>query len=144
MLQTALLCCAVLCSAARALLCFCSLSCALLFSALLCRALLSALKILKTNAQFGAQNGSKTGPKQILEPIWRVEKSVQAAFGLLDASWNALGRVWAPKKLIGIGSRTARGHRGDRFQLAWGSKMGPREGSKKGLKTGPRLRTAKP
>ena len=81
---------------------------------------------LKKIAQFGTQNGSQTGPKSILEPTWEVEKSVQAAFGLLDASWNALGRVWAPKKLIGIGSWTARGHRGDRFQHAWGPNKRPK------------------
>ena len=63
---------------------------------------------------------------------------------LLDASWGALGGLRAPPKVIGNVSWAARGHQGDWFQHSWGSKMGPGEGSKKGVKTGPRLRTAKP
>ena len=39
------------------------------------------------------------GPRSILEATWKVKKSVQAAFGLLDASWSALGRLRAPKNL---------------------------------------------
>ena len=93
---------------------------------------------LQKIAQFGTQNRSQTGLKSILEPTLGVEKSVQAAFGLLDASWHALGRAWAPKKLIGIGSWTARGHRGDRFQHAWGP-----NGRPKGvLKLGPKANQA--
>ena len=87
------------------------------------------------------------GPKSLLEATWGVKKSVQAAFGLLDASWNALGRVWAPKKLIGIGSWTARGHRGDRFQHAWGPNGRPKGapgGSQIGIQKRSELKMVKP
>ena len=90
------------------------------------------------------KNHPKMVPKSLLEATWGIQASIQAALRLLEASWNALGDLRDPKKVIGNGSWTARGHRGDWFQLSWGSTMGPGEGSKKGAKTGPRLRTAKP
>ena len=78
------------------------------------------LKYSTKAAQFRTQHASKASPKSILEPTWWVEKSVQAAFGLLAASWSALGALRSRKNIRGNGSWTARAHRGDRFQHAWG------------------------
>ena len=80
------------------------------------------------------KNGSKIDLKSVLEPTWGVEKSVQAAFGLLEASWSALGGLQGPKKVIGNGSWTAQGRQGDWFQRSWGPK-----GSQKGVQNGAKI-----
>ena len=84
----------------------------------------------------------------LLELLKRPGRAKGGFQGRMGRSWMPLGALLEafgpPQKVIGNGSWTARGHRGDWFQLSWGSKMGPGEWSKKGPKTGPRLRTAKP
>ena len=84
-------------------------------------------------------------PLGALEEAWSAKGRLPGAYGaLLDASWPALGAVRARKTLPSIASWPVQEEFQDWFQLSRGSKMGPGEGSKKGAKTGPGLRTAKP
>ena len=88
------------------------------------------------------------GPGGHLEGSWRplgaLEEAWSAKGRLPGASWPALGAVRARKTLPSIASWPVQEEFQDWFQLSRGSKMGPGEGSEKGAKTGPRLRTAKP
>ena len=102
----------------------------------MCSAACLRLKVYKNNSPTGPQivpnlslDGSKIlpkmAPKCVLEPSWSHLGGLLAMVlssgrlfsppvGLLERSWKPRG----PKKVIGNGSWTARGHRGDRFQLA--------------------------
>ena len=78
------------------------------------------------------QMGSKMEPKWLLEASWRGQKSVRAAFGLLEASWEAPGGPPEPKqtilnrqKTIRIGPWPARGRIQDPFQRSRGPKKLP-------------------
>ena len=83
-------------------------------------------------------------PLGALEEAWSAKWRLPGAYGaLLDASWPALGAVRARKTLSLIASWPVQEEFRDWFQLSRGSTKGPGEGSKKGAKTGPRLRTAK-
>ena len=101
---------------------------------LLCFLVPKWLKIDHKIAPFWSKSGSNIDLKSVLEPTWGVERSVQAAFGLLAASWSALGGLQGPKKVIGNGSWTAQGRQGDWFQRSWG----PR-GSQKGVQNGTKI-----
>ena len=88
------------------------------------------------------------GPGGLLKGSWRrfgtLEEAWSAKGRLPGASWPALGAVRARKTLPSIASWPVQEEFQDWLQLSRGSKIGPGEGSKKGAKTGPRLRTAKP
>ena len=92
------------------------------------------------------QNGSKMCLGTLLEPSWRPLGYGSIFRSLIFASsWplGALLEASGPKKVIGNGSWTARGHRGDRFQLAWGPKTLPKraqEGPKTRSESGPSLK----
>ena len=103
------------------------------------------------------QNDANMAAKWALEASWR---ALGGLFGALEEAWSArrrggfqgrMGRSWTPpgavrarKKLPSIASWPVQEEFRDWFQLSRGSKIGPGEGSKRGAKTGPRLRTAKP
>ena len=82
-------------------------------------------------------NGSQMAPQRPLGASWPAE-------GLLERSWRAPGelleRSWAvlgPKKVIGNGSWTAQGLRGDWFQHGLGVKCPPKVGPRGVPKSGP-------
>ena len=50
--------------------------------------------------QILSKNGSKMGPKSLLEAALVGQKSAQAARRLLEASWSALGSLLDRKKVV--------------------------------------------
>ena len=88
------------------------------------------------------------GLLELLERFDMPEERLPGTYGaLLDASWGALGGLRAPQKVIGNGSWTARGHRGHRFQHAWGPRLRPKKtpgGSQIGVPKRSELKMAKP
>ena len=71
-------------------------------------------------------NGSQMAPQRPLGAAWPaeglLERSEWALGELLERSWAVLG----PQKVIGNGSWTARGHRGDWFQHCLEAKYPPK------------------
>ena len=67
-----------------------------------------APKLLPSRVQNGAkkqcQKQAKMMPTWVLEATWGGPKSAQAAFGLLEASWKALGGLLDQKEVLLIGS----------------------------------------
>ena len=62
-------------------------------------------------------------PKLILETTQKGQRSVQAAFCLLEASWKPPGRLQGRKKVLWTRSWAVLAEFQDRFQRSWGPKV---------------------
>ena len=78
------------------------------------------------NLNFESPGPPKTDPKRVQNRFPIASLTRKLSKSLLIASWSALGSSWSRKNLAWIGSWTARGHRGDRFQHAWGPNTLPK------------------
>ena len=63
-----------------------------------------APKLFPNKVQNGAKQQAKMVPTLVLEATWGGPRSAQAAFVILEASWNALGVLSDQKKVLLIGS----------------------------------------